>query len=105
MSKQNIPIEALQNYLRSLINKVYKVLPMKEEKCTTLNSYLLSLKNELIGCYELWGVLKDNPQFLAIINIINYLSTEEYNEATCKREVFKTIHLIENLQKEFAKEG
>ena len=92
-----LPDKALKNYLQSLINKVYKILPMKEEKCDTLNSYLLSLQNELIGCYKLWSVLEENPQFLSIINIIQYLSTEEYDEAGCKREVFKTIHLIEKI--------
>lgn len=105
MSKDKLPIVALHNYLHCLINKVYKILPMKEEQCDTLTSYLLSLKNELIGCYKLWEVLKDNPQFLAVINIINYFCEEEFDVVTCKREVFKTIHLIENLKKEFAEEG
>lgn len=94
-----LPNKALKNYLHNLINKVYKILPMKEEKCETLNSYLLSLQNELIGCYKLWLILEDNPQFLAIINILKYLSTEEYDEPTCKREVFKAIHLIEKIDK------
>lgn len=94
-----LPNKALKSYLHNLINKVYKILPMKEEKCETLNSYLLSLQNELIGCYKLWLILEDNPQFLAVINILKYLSTEEYNESTCKREVFKAIHLIEKIDK------
>lgn len=94
-----LPDKALKSYLHNLVNKVYKILPMKEEKCETLNSYLLSLQNELIGCYKLWLILEDNPQFLAVINIIKYLSTEEYDEATCKREVFKAIHLIEKIDK------
>ena len=70
-----LPNKALKSYLHNLINKVYKILPMKEEKCETLNSYLLSLQNELIGCYKLWLILEDNPQFLAVINILKYLST------------------------------
>ena len=94
-----LPDKALKSYLHNLVNKVYKIMTMKEEKCETLNSYLLSLQNELIGCYKLWLILEDNPQFLAVINIIKYLSTEEYDEATCKREVFKAIHLIEKIDK------
>lgn len=92
-----LPDKALKSYLQNLINKVYKILPMKEEKCDTLNSYLLSLQNELVGCYKLWTILEDNAQFLSLINIVKYLSAEEYNETTCKREVFKAIHLIEKI--------
>lgn len=99
------PYKALDSYLHNLINKVYKILPMKEEQCDTLTSYILSLENELIGCYELWDILDDSPQFLAVINIIKYLSIEEYDISTCKREVFKAIHLIEKVIKDIEKEG
>lgn len=95
-----LPEKALRSYLQILINKVYKILPMKEEQCPTLTSYLLSLKNEMIGCYNLWQVLEDKPQFLVVINIIEYLATEEYDETVCRREVFKAIRLIENIVKE-----
>lgn len=106
MSKNSRPPnKALNSYLHNLINKVYKILPMKEEQCDTLTSYLLSLKNELIGCYELWDILCDNSQFLTVINIIDYLSKEEYDISTCKREVFKAIHLIEKVIIEIEKEG
>lgn len=100
-----LPIKALKSYLRHLINKVYKILPMKEEGCKTIKPYLLSLENELIGCYDLWEILDDNPNFTAIINIIEYLLSEQYDIETCKREVFKAIHLIEIVEKDIEKEG
>lgn len=99
------PYKALNSYLHNLINKVYKILPMKEEQCDTLTSYILSLENELIGCYELWDILDDIPQFLTVISIIRYLSVEEYDISTCKHEVFKAIHLIEKVIKDIEKEG
>lgn len=99
------PYKALISYLQNLINKVYKILPMKEEECETLTSYLLSLENELIGCYELWDILCDNSQFLSVINIIKFLSVEDYDTSTCKREVFKAIHLIESVSKDIEKGG
>lgn len=100
-----LPNNALKSYLQNLINKVYKILPMKEEQCNTLAPYLLSLENELIGCYKLWDILEENSQFLAIISIIKFLSAEEYDVPTCKREVFKAIHLIESVNKEIVREG
>lgn len=95
-----LPDKALKSYLRNLINKVYKILPMKEEECATLTSYLCSLQNELIGCYQLWEVLSDVPDFMSVINIIKYLASAEYDVGVCKREVFKAINLIENITKE-----
>lgn len=104
-NEHRLPNKALKSYLRHLINKVYKILPMKEEGCKTIKPYLLSLENELIGCYDLWEILDDNPNFTAIINIIAYLFTEQYDIQTCKREVFKAIHLIELINKEIVEEG
>jgi len=99
-----LPDKALESYLQNLVNKVYKILPMKEERCGTLTSYLLSLENELIGCYKLWDTLENEPQFLAVINIVKYLAIEDYDVVVCKREVFKAIHLIESINNKFFRE-
>ena len=105
MSKDRLPVKALTSYLQNLINKVYKILPMMEEQCDTLPSYLQSLEHELIGCYKLWDILADEPQFMAVINVVKYLSAEDYDLVVCKREVFKAIHLIEGVNKNIVKEG
>lgn len=106
MSKDvKVPYKALDGYLQNLIDKVFKILPMKEEQCGTLPSYLRSLESELVGCYKLWDELADEPQFLALINVVNYLAVEEYDVAVCKREVFKAIHLVESVKKNIREEG
>lgn len=106
MSKDvKVPSRALDGYLQNLINKVFKILPMKEEQCGTLPSYLQSLESELVGCYKLWDILTDEPQFLALINVVNFLAVEEYDVAVCKREVFKAIHLVESVKKNIREEG
>lgn len=106
MSKDvKAPSRALDGYLQNLIDKVFKILPMKEEQCGTLPSYLRSLESELAGCYKLWDELADEPQFLALINVVNYLAVEEYDIAVCKREVFKAIHLVESVKKNIREEG
>lgn len=106
MSKDvRVPLRALDGYLQNLIDKVFKILPMKEEQCSTLPSYLRSLESELVGCYKLWDELADEPQFLALINVVNYLAFEEYDVAVCKREVFKAIHLVESVKKNIREEG
>lgn len=95
-----IPEEAVNNYLKALINKVYKILPMTEENSETLQCYLAGLRHELVGCYQLHFELVDEPRFLTVVNIVKYLETNDYDTATCKREVFKAIRLIQNIVKE-----
>ena len=95
-----IPEEAVNNYLKALINKVYKILPMTEENSETLQCYLTGLRHELVGCYQLHFELVDEPRFLTVVNIVKYLETNDYDTATCKREVFKAIRLIHNIVKE-----
>ena len=95
-----IPEEAVNNYLKALINKVYKILPMTEENSETLQCYLTGLRHELVGCYQLHFELVDEPRFLTVVNIVKYLEANDYDTATCKREVFKAIRLIQNIVKE-----
>ena len=95
-----IPNKAVKAYLKTLIDKVYKILPMKEENSETLHCYLSGLTHELVGCYQLYYELVDEPRFLSVVNIVKYLETNDYDTATCKREVFKAIKLIQNITKE-----
>jgi len=95
-----VPDEAIKNYLKTLIDKVYKILPMKEENSETLHCYLTGLIHEMVGAYQLHAKLADEPRFLSVINIVKYLESNDYDVATCKREVFKAIRLIQNIVKE-----
>ncbi len=50
----------LQNYFESLVNKFFKILPMREENEKSLNEYLKSFQRELIGCGEFITAVKDD---------------------------------------------
>ena len=98
--------KAFQNYFQYMIGKIYKILPMKEEGCKTLTTYLESLKVEMIGSYKLYRQLIEEPQFMSALNIIEYLIDNDYDTVICKREVFKAIRHIESINKKyFGKEG
>ena len=100
-----LPEQCFQRYFQYMIGKIYKILPMKEEGCTTLIQYLESLKAELIGSYELYLKLIDEPQFMTVLNIVQFLISAEYDEKTCKREVFKAIDVLDNLNKKYFEKG
>lgn len=99
-----LPKESFCNYFNFLINKTYKILPMKEENSRTLKTYLEGFLRELIGNKELVEVLVNEPQFITVLNTIQFLISEEYTTDVCRREVFKCIRILESINKKYFKE-
>lgn len=100
-----LPKENFCRYFEFLINKTYKILPLKEEKSDTLKSYLESYQRELIGNKDLISELVDEPRFITVLNTMQFLISEEYSDKVCKREVFKCIHILEEIRNKYFKEG
>lgn len=92
----DIPNEMIVNYKQRLIDKVFKILPMKEEGWDTWNLYIETLLYEFIGNQKLIKSLNNDPIFLSVISILNSLIDEEHLP-TVKRKVFSCIDLIEKL--------
>ena len=86
------------------INKTYKILPLKEEKSDTLKSYLESYQRELIGNMNLVPLLVNEPKFITVLNTIQFLISEDYSENVCKREVFKCIRILEEINNKYFRE-
>lgn len=86
------------NYLKQLINSIYKILPIKEKEPITLIPYLESLRIELIGNYELKEKIKCDANFLRLIGTIQYLITHDCAHKEIKTQVFKCISIVEKLQ-------
>ena len=99
-----LPKESFCNYFNFLINKTYKILPMKEENSRTLKMYLESYLRELVGNQELVHVLVNEPQFITVLNTIQFLISEEYTVDVCRKEVFKCILILEQINKKYFKE-
>ena len=99
-----LPKENFCRYFEFLINKTYKILPLKEEKSETLKSYLESFQRELIGNMDLVNVLVDEPKFITVLNTMQFLISEEYSDKICKKEVFKCIRILEDINNRYFKE-
>lgn len=99
-----LPKESFCNYFNFLINKTYKILPMKEEGSKTLKAYLESFLRELVGNQKLVSTLVNEPQFITVLNTIQYLISEEYTIDVCRKEVFKCIRILEHINKKYFEE-
>ena len=81
-----VPMDAtvLNNYLRTLVN-------------------LRSLQAELLGCKELVEAIHEDPMFLSLISILQYLiDTPSCPTPVVKREVFKAISICNKLKAKYA---
>lgn len=100
-----IPRESFCNYFKYLIGKTYKILPLKEENSKTLKSYLESYMRELVGNKDLVSVLVNEPRFVTLLNTMEYLVSEDYSAAVCKKEVFKCIRILEEINSKYFSDG
>lgn len=92
--------EAYKNYMKLLINKIYKILPLKEEYSPTVSAYIESLLMEMTGNSKLIPALQNSGRYIAVINTIEALKECE-DVRVCRREVFKCISDIEKLSRAF----
>jgi hypothetical protein len=96
----------VDNYLSGLVNKFFKILPMKETGEPSLNEYMSSLKIELSGCKDIVAKLDDDAMWLTLISILQYMIENECDVKVVKREVFKAISLCKKMRATYAeKEG
>lgn len=94
-----IDVKFLHSYFKSLVNNFFKVLPMRENKEESLQTYMRSLQIELLGCKELIDVINDDALYLTLLSILQYLiDTPECSVQEVKREVFRAISICNKLK-------
>lgn len=101
-----IPItdELICNYFKSLVNSFFKILPIRENGEKTLPVYIQSLQAELLGSKELIIGLNNNPNFLTLISILQYLrDNPDCPIQDVKREVFRAISICNKLKAQYIK--
>lgn len=101
-----IPIEegTLRSYFNYLVNRFFKILPMQENKEKTLPTYIRSFQIEMLGCKNFIVGLSNNPEFLTLLAILQYLHDNPKSSVSeVKREVFKAIAICNKLESHYVK--
>ncbi len=92
----------LSEYMHSLVNRFFKILPIRESGEDSLETYMRSLQAELLGCKELIVLIHEDPQFMSLINILQYLiDNPECSLVVVKREVFRAISICNKLKAKY----
>ena len=93
----------LNNYFRTLVNLFFKILPIWESGEGSLVTYMKSLQAELLGCRELIDAIHDDPLFVSLIAILQYLiDNPELETPVVKREVFRGISICNKIKERYA---
>lgn len=94
--------EMVSRYFKSLVNHFFKILPIRENEEGSLAVYVRGMQVELEGFRSLIPTIRDNPDFLRLLSILQYLLDHpECETREVKREVFHGISLINRLQDTF----
>ena len=98
---------SIRNYMRSLVDRFFKILPLWEEGEETLPAYLDSMLIELSGFRSMMFALHHDHEFVTLIAIIQYLiDNPETTPRTVRREVFRAISICNKLSAKYGtKEG
>lgn len=100
--------EAMRNYFQTLINRFFKILPMREQGSEideALAIYMESLRDELLGGGSLLPEIKDDARYLSLIMILQYLiDNRDCSLRAVRREVFRAISTIDKLKSVYIRE-
>lgn len=91
--------ESMRKYVRGLVDRFFKILPLWESQEESLLTYLESLLLELKGFNGLMCVLHDDRDYVSLLAILQYLiDNPDTSVHTVKREVFRCISICNKLR-------
>jgi hypothetical protein len=92
----NITVEVgLEGY----IDKIFKILPMREEKCPTLTIYIQGLIREFMGNSSLMEGLLYEKEFLSLVGTLENLISDDIKFEEFRSDVFKSISIVKKMKK------
>lgn len=103
---KRIDAKTLHGYLTVLINRIFKILPIREQEEDSLSIYIRSLISEILGCGGLVDTLNNDPDYLTLIAILQYIGDHTANDVRdIRREVFRAISICNKLKAKYSTGG
>jgi len=96
----------VNNYLKRLVNLLFKIIPLRESNDQTLVVYMQSLQRELIGCKDLIEYLRYDAQYLSLLAKLQWMiDNPDYRFIDFRREVFSAISICNKLRAVYASDA
>lgn len=91
--------ETLHKYLSVLVNRFFKILPIREQESESFVVYVKSLLSELLGCRGLVCILDNDPDFATLLFILQYMiEHDDISISEVRREVFRSTSICNKLK-------
>lgn len=85
---------SLEDYKQSLINRVWCLIPLREEKCPTINQNIERLNRELHGLIGVCG--EQNKYIISIIHLLeNSLNEDDFQ--VYRSDILRCCELIKKI--------
>ena len=95
----------LKSYFKDLIDRFFKILPMRENNEKTTCVYMQSLQSELLGCKNFVEAIGEDSLYLTLLAILQYLiDNPECQLSEVRREVFRAISICNKLKSRYLEE-
>lgn len=95
----------VSTYFKSLVNKIFKILPSIENNDPHIMVYMDSLKKELEGFQSLIPEVAADPLYISILSIykwmIDNIGDAEEQYKTFRREIFNAISMCKKLESRY----
>lgn len=89
----------LCNYFDQLVNRFFKILPIRESEEQSLTVYIDRLQKELLGCKSLIPSICTDDMYLTLLSILQYLIDHpDCPVREVRREVFGAINVCNKLK-------
>lgn len=90
-------------FIRGLTGRIFKMLPLREEADTGeqvyLTEYVDSLARDVIGAMTTFPELAEFPEYITVVNTIQYLNTVESDFSVFRKEVFHMLAVLNGIDK------
>lgn len=93
----SIPDQVIISSLNRLLGKVYKILPMREEECKTLDEYISNLIRELVNTKSLIESLQFEGELLSLLSTLEGLTDNDIDFTLFRSDVFKSMDIIKKM--------
>ena len=94
----------VQKYFKTLVNKIFKILPIIENSEESIIAYMESLGRELAGFKGLLPSVGEDPLYLQLLAIYEWIyensESAEENYKAIRSEVFHAISVCKKLEEQ-----
>lgn len=104
ISGKEIESTLLDNYFHTLVNRIFKILPMRENNEESLGTYLVNLRDEMLGCQGMIPDVKANSLYAGMMFTIQYLvDVPDCSIEDVKSKVFGAISMCNKIASSYSK--